>query len=359
MRKVRLPSAVWNNGSVKQPVVRYGLSLLGVVAVSLLIGLTGATAVPNVTMLYLLPTLFAATRWGSGPAIVAAGMAFVVHNYFFVEPVGTFTVARQDEVLALFLLLITAIVTGQLAVSAQQGAARAREAEVFRRSDELKTALLHSVSHDLRTPLAAIKAGVSNLRQTDVTLSEADRADLLADMEEETDRLTRLITNLLDLSRIESGTAVSTPDWNSLGEIVGAVVARLRPVLDGHPICLDLPESLPCVPFDSVQIAQVLTNLIENAARHTPPGTPIEISARVSGGQVRIRVADRGQGIRPEDRERIFEPFTRVGTGRRAGSGLGLAIARGLVRAHDGQIWVEEPPDGGARFVFTLPLRKQ
>lgn len=350
---------MWNNGSVKRQILRSGISVMGVAAVSLLIGLTGAAAIPNITMLYLLPTLVAATRWGSGPAVVAAGAAFIVHNYFFVEPVGTFAVARQDEILALLLLLVTAIVTGQLAVSAQQGTARAREAEILRRSDELKTALLHAVSHDLRTPLAAIKAGVSNLRQPDVTLGESDRADLLADIEDETDRLTRLIANLLDLSRIESGTVAYTPDWNSLGEIAGAVVARLRPVLDGHPVRLDVPESLPYVPFDSVQIAQVLTNLIENAARHTPLGTPIEVTARVSGDHLRIMVADQGRGIRPEDQQRIFEPFTRVGTGRRDGSGLGLAIARGLVQAHRGQIWVEEPPAGGARFVFTLPLGKR
>jgi two-component system sensor histidine kinase KdpD len=267
-------------------------------------------------------------------------------------------VARADEALGLVLLLFTALVTAQLADAARRGAETARQAAIARRSDELKTALLRAVTHNLRTPLASIKASVSGLRQPSAAYTPEDRAELLAEIEEEADRLDRLVTNLLDASRLEAGGLSMRPRPQDLRELVWAVVDRLESKLDGHRIELDIPDELPPVACDYAQIDQVVTNLLENAVNHTPPGTLVLTRACREGSDVRVEVLDAGPGIPAADRERVFRPFER-GRTRAPGSGLGLTIARGFVEAHGGRLWLEEAAAGrpkGARFVFTLPL---
>jgi len=282
-------------------------------------------------------------------------VSVVGHDYLFVQPIGTLSIERADEAVGLVLLLFVAIVTAQLADVARRAVEQEQEAIFARRSDEMKTALLRAVSHDLRTPLASIKASVSGLRQADAAYTDEDRAELLAAIEEESDRLDRLVANLLDASRLDAGAVTLHKDAQDLGELVREVVARLAPMLSEHPIKLDVPDDLPLVPCDYAQIDHVLTNLLENAARHTPPGTPIEVSLRAEHDAVRLDVADRGPGVPDADRERVFLPFER-GPTRVGGSGLGLAIARGLVEAHGGHIWVDENEGGGARFTIMLQL---
>jgi two-component system sensor histidine kinase KdpD len=248
-----------------------------------------------------------------------------------------------------------ALVTAQLADGARRGAETAREAAIARRSDELKTALLRAVTHNLRTPLASIKASVSGLRQPDAAFAEEDRAELLAEIEEEADRLDRLVTNLLDASRLEAGGVTVSRHPQDLAELVGAAVDRLQLRLPGREVRLDIPEELPPVACDYAQIDQVVTNLLENALLHTPAATPVLARAVRENGAVRVEVVDRGPGISAPDRERLFLPFER-GRTRAPGTGLGLTIARGFVEAHGGKLWLEEGSDTGARFVFTLPV---
>jgi two-component system sensor histidine kinase KdpD len=219
----------------------------------------------------------------------------------------------------------------------------------------MKTALLRAVSHDLRTPLASIKASVSGLRQADAEYTDEDRAELLAAIEEESDRLDRLVANLLDASRLEAGAMRLHRDPQDLRELVRAVVARLQPMLGERPLNLSLPEDLPLVRCDYAQIDHVLTNLLENAARHTPLGGAVTVTLSCQTDAVRVQVADRGPGVPAADRVRVFLPFER-GPTRVGGSGLGLAIARGLVEANGGRLWVEDAVGGGAQFTFTLPL---
>lgn len=338
--------------------VRYLLALVGV-AVTL--GVVGAidAAVPGLQtliLLYIVPITVAATRWGFGPAITAALASALGHDMLFVEPYGQLTIARADEGIGLVLLLFTALATSQLAVMARRGADRAREAEVARRSDVAKSALLRAVSHDLRTPLASIKASVSGLRQSEAHYSDEDRAELLAAIEEEADRLTRLVSDLLDASRIEAGALAPDRRPHDLGELIEGIVRRLRPMLGGRPVAVTVPDSLPAVPFDYAQVDRAVTNLIENVAVHTPPGTGLEIRVCPAGDEVRIEVTDHGPGMPPAERERLFRPFERGNSAAR-GSGLGLAIARGFAEAHGGRLWIETSPGGGARFVFALPLR--
>jgi two-component system sensor histidine kinase KdpD len=336
----------------------YLKALLAVAITLATVGLLHATGfqLPTAILLYLVPVILAASRWGRGPAVSAVIAAVLGHDLLFVEPVGTITIARLEEAVGLALLLFTALVTAQLADTARRGAEAAREAAVARRSDELKTALLRAVSHDLRTPLGTIKASVSSLRQADATYTPEDRAELLAAIEEEADRLDRLVSNLLDASRLEAGALKPHKRPNDLSELIMTVVPRLQTTLAGRQVRVEIPDDLPLVAYDYAQIDQVVTNLLENAATHTPPGAGVVVRAAVDHDSVRAEVVDQGPGIPPRDRERVFEPFER-GETRTRGSGLGLTIARGFVEAHGGRLWVEDAPGGGARFVFTLPVR--
>jgi len=256
-------------------------------------------------------------------------------------------------------LVQTALAQAAAAVERAMLRRAAGEAEVLRRSDELKTALLHSVSHDLRTPLAAIKAATAALG--DEALSGEERRAFAELIEREVDRLNRLLGNFLDLSRIEAGAVRPRREIYSLGPLVDDVVSRLAPRAPDHPVHVEIPDDLPPVPLDYVQVDQVLTNLIENALQHTPPGTEVGVTAERADGVVRVTVADRGPGVPPGTVERIFDKFYRMaeGDGRAgAGSGLGLAVARGLVEAHGGRAWAEPRPGGGLAVRFTLPLEE-
>ena len=235
--------------------------------------------------------------------------------------------------------------------------------ELLKRTDALRAALLSSVSHDLRTPLSSIKAAASSLLQEDVQWDEEARRSFALAIEHEADRLNRLVGNLLDMSRIEGGALKPEKEWYPVDELIHDVLDHMQPVLQERTVQTHLPDDLPPVELDYLQMDQVLTNLIENAVRYTPPESPIEVSAQIDGEQMVISVADRGPGIPQADKERVFDKFYRVlGTQRNAatipGSGLGLAVSKGLVEAHGGHIWVEDRPGGGSIFRFTLPVRK-
>lgn len=507
--------------------IAYAASLMSVGLVTIVIGLVlGHIRVANISMLYLIAVLAVAVACGSGPAVVAGVAAFLAFDFFFVEPVHTFTVSDPEEWVALLLFLLTAIVTGQLAasqrrrareaekrereavvlyvvvrlisepdlgraldavaarlrqelhlagvaiditegncdhvasaavgdpealrlvpatatlpvhqlqagptpaalrhgtagrwirivpprpprvlrliapdrlylvpvstqgqrvgrivlvrapdgprftaaddrllsaVAAQLGLAlervrlrrEATEAEVLRRTDELKSALLSAVSHDLRTPLATISAAAESLLE-DVAWSPEDRTAFARDIASQAQRLGRLVDNLLDLSRIDGGRLRPRKTWHDLGGLVEEVLDRLKPVTARHRVTVEIPDDLPPLLLDYVEIAQVLSNVIENASKYTSPGTEIAIRATRAAGEVRVEVADCGPGLPPEALERVFERFYRLDgqNVRSGGTGLGLAVAKGLVEAHGGRIWAENRPVGGARFVFTLP----
>jgi two-component system sensor histidine kinase KdpD len=232
------------------------------------------------------------------------------------------------------------------------------EAEILQRTDDLKTALLNAVSHDLKTPLASIIASAGSLLQEDVPWSEDERRDFARGIEEDAEYLNRLVSNLLDLSRIEAGALRPDKDWHDIAGLIDDVLGRLRPVTSAHNVAIDVPDALPPVSLDYLEIGDVLFNLIENAAKYAAEGTEISVSARQVATEVRVEVADRGAGVPPEDLPRLFDPFYRVRKpeARPKGMGLGLAVAKGLVEAHGGRIWAENREGGGARFIFTLPL---
>jgi two-component system sensor histidine kinase KdpD len=222
-------------------------------------------------------------------------------------------------------------------------------------TEQLRNALLSSVSHDLRTPLAVI-TGVTSTLLEQPPEDEEKRKLLLNTAHEEALRLNRLVRNLLDMTRLDAGALGVRKEPQPLEEVVGAALNRLDDRLRDRTVATNIAEDLPLAPFDAVLIEQVFINLLENAAKYTPSGTPIDVGAAVGHHELEIEVADRGRGVAPEDAERIFEKFYRGHDREGGGVGLGLTICRGIVRAHGGRIWVQDREGGGASFRFTLPL---
>jgi two-component system sensor histidine kinase KdpD len=233
---------------------------------------------------------------------------------------------------------------------------QAARASALAEANELRSALLQAVSHDLRTPLAGIKASASSLRQADVAWSDVDRDEFLRTIEDETDRLTALVGNLLDMSRIQAGAVTPAPRAVGLEEVVPGALAGLG--VRGHEVDVDVPESLPPVAADPALLERVVANLVANALAHAPAGSPVRIEAGEVGGTVLIRVIDRGPGIPVSERDRIFQPFQRLGDSpsQGAGVGLGLAVARGFTQAMGGQLIIDDTPGGGATMIVELKV---
>jgi two-component system sensor histidine kinase KdpD len=226
------------------------------------------------------------------------------------------------------------------------------ETKVLRRSDVLKTALLRSVSHDLRSPLTAIRAAAGGIDSP--TVDAAQRRELKDVIETEADRLTRLVDDLLDLSRLESGTAEAHPEPSSVEEVVDAVAAA--PSLRNAKLDIQLDDDLPAVQADPVQLERALSNLVENAVRYSHNGEAVAVRASVAGARLQLRVTDHGPGIAPGELKRIFEPFYRSPEATGRGSGLGLAIAKGFVEGNGGRLWARSLPGQGSTFTIDLPL---
>ena len=245
---------------------------------------------------------------------------------------------------------------GALALERARLAQAESRARVLEESDHLKSILLSSVSHELRTPLSTIKAAASSLRSDDVHWDSAARPELIAAIDDEADHLNMLVGNLLDMSRIESGVLKPKREWNILSEIVGSVLTRMRHSADEHKLEINIPDSLPFIPVDYVQMEQVFTNLISNSLKYAPSNTVIRIRANIENDLVHVQVSNQGPQVPTEHLERIFDKFYRITAADRVtGTGLGLSICKGIIEAHGGRLWAENMPDGLA-FNFTLPL---
>ena len=253
-------------------------------------------------------------------------------------------------------LLQTFASQGALALERARLSQAESRARVLEESDRLKSAILSSVSHELRTPLSTIKAAASSLRSTDVNWDSAARPELIAAIDDEADHLNMLVGNLLDMSRIESGALKPKREWNILPEIVGSVLARMKHLAGEHQLEVDVPESLPLVPVDYVQMEQVFTNLVSNSVKYAPEKTVIRVRAFVEDDSIHVLVSNQGPQVPQEHLERIFDKFFRITAADRVtGTGLGLSICKGIIEAHGGRIWAENVHDGLA-FNFTLPL---
>jgi len=468
--------------SDRSPLLSVALGVLTVVATTaVLVAARPALHETLVPLIYLLPVGLSAGLWGLTAGVVAAFTAFMAFNYFFIEPLFTFSVHRTSDLTVLLVFFAVAIVISQLMGLAQSGlsAARAREreatrlfelstalagvhsegeaaevvarlthqefaaegvevpleggesgpslvgreppgwaaqprppiavadlrtarrswgsiriwrgssplsvaedrllrtfasqgalaieranlaaserrAQVLEESDRLKSALLSSVSHELRTPLATIKASASSLRSGAVGWDSAARQDLLAAIDEEADHLNRLVGNLLDMSRIESGALRPDRKWNSLAEIVQGALNGVRRPVGQHRFDIRLPKDLPPIEVDYFLMEQVFTNLLSNCVKYAPAGSTVHVAAEVvNADDVEVEVWNEGPTVPAEHLARIFDKFYRVTDADRVtGTGLGLSICKGIVEAHGGRIWAQNRPDGFA-FHVRLPV---
>ncbi len=345
----------------------------------------------TVSLTFLLIVLFLATAWGPKPAVAASLLAAASLNYFFLPPVGTFTIADPHNWVAVFAFLITAVLVGQLSARVKQQAAdadaarmeierlyqelqetfeEASQTKALRQSERLKSALLDAVTHDLRTPLTSIKASITTLLneakkslnvEPAVKLEPESRLEMMEVIDEESDRLNRFIGDLIELARIEAGEMQLSRRWSSMDEIISAATLRAKPVTKNHRVEVKIAEELPVVRVDERALSEVFYTLIDNAAKFSPEGSVIRVSAESTDREMRMAIEDEGAGIPLEMRERVFDKFFRairngdVGQPP-AGTGMGLAIAKGIVEAHGGEIWIESGRgQDGTRVVFTLP----
>lgn len=255
-------------------------------------------------------------------------------------------------------LLTTLATQAALAVERTRLIEATVHTRIITESERLKSALLSSVSHDLRTPLAVIKGAASNLLDTSVAWDAATTRSMLETIDAEADRLNRLVRNLLEMSRLEAGALSKSREQVAVGDIIGAALDRLRPFLRSHQVNVTLAPELPDLQADPIQIELVLTNLLENAAKYSPHQAPIDIEAHAQDDMLELSIGDRGPGIPAGTEQRIFEKFYRAGSPghRPGGSGLGLAIARGIIEAHGGQITAQNRQGGGALITLSLPM---
>jgi len=326
---------------------RYGGAVALVVGTTAIGAATRAVlAVPDVEMLYVLAVLVSAVYLGRGPAIASAAVGVLAYDYFFVPPTFTLDVTDGRYLFTFAMMFGIGLLVSSLAD-------RARGAAVRAESEALRGTLLSSVSHDLRTPLAAITGAATTLR--DQAVDEATRRELVETICDESDRMERLVGNLLDMTRLTSGTVQVRREWIPVEELVGSALSRTDALLSRHPVRTELSGAPALVSVDPLLLEQLLVNLLENASRHTPPGT--EILVRASGGErgLELEVADRGPGILPGEEERVFERFHRGGRSTGQGAGLGLAIARAIAEVHGGTLRAAAREGGGASFRLLLP----
>jgi two-component system, OmpR family, sensor histidine kinase KdpD len=367
--------------SAKSPSTGLGI-LAALVVVAIGAGVTSALesiAEPASLGIVFIPgVLLIATVWGLRLGLGTAVLSALVFNFFYLPPLRNLSINTQHDIVALVVFVIVAVAGGTLAELARARAAEsdrrreeadralaeaaalaaerdrmreeALEAEAVRRSDELKTSLLRAVSHDLRTPLTAIIAAGAALDSPSVT--DEERHELSDAVVDEGQRLSRLVENLLDVSRLESGAAEPHREPIDLVDLLAA--ARESIGQYGEQVRLALDDDLPPLRADPTQLERAFANLLENAVVHGE-GRPVLVRSRLVGPRLVVRVVDRGPGIPENLRERIFEPFYRApGAASGAGSGLGLAIARGFIEANGGEVEVESLPGQGSSFVVTF-----
>jgi len=309
----------------------------------------------NVLMLYLLGVLWVATHHSRGAGVLASVLGVAAFDFVFVKPYYTFAVAQREYLVTFAVMLATALVISSLTHRVRVHSEMARQAWQRVETEFLRNTLLSGVSHELRTPLAAISGAASTLLHDRESINRETQSDLLQSICSESDRMDRLINNLLDMTRLEAGGMTVKKDWLHPQEVIASALHHQEAQLAGRTVKLALPE-FPLVQMDGVLIEQVLTTMLDNVIQYTPAGTEIEIIGKCEENQIEIAIADRGPGLPPGTESRVFEKFFRVRPDEsRRGIGLGLAVVRGIVQAHGGNVSAANRSDGGAIFRFTLP----
>jgi len=343
-----------------------------------------------IALTFLLVVLFTAVMYGSRPAIVMSIASMLCFNFFFLPPYHTLTIADPQNWIALCAFLITSLIAGELSARAKRRAEESEkkqkeierlylelqemfkkvtQAEALKQSEQLKSALLDAVTHDLRTPLTSMKAAVTTLLAgnepgSTFALDEEGRREMLEVINTEIDRLNHHLEGLIGIAKLEAGAMQPQRTWSNIEEIVSISLTRAAGITSLNRIQMEFDENLPPVRVDEKAIAEVLYLLLENAAKYSPVGSEISVMVRKTNENfLKVSIEDQGAGIPAELQDKVFDKFFRFAPAdatsrpRPAGLGMGLAIARGIVEAHAGRIWIEDTSGSkGTRVSFTIPL---
>ena len=311
----------------------------------------------NIAMVYLLAVVVVAVRFPQGPAVAASIMCIIAFDVVFVPPRGRFTIDDAQYALTFVIMLAVALVISRLVRNIRREATERAALEIDAETERIRSALLASISHDLRTPLAVMVGASSSLAERGEALEPDERKALAASVFGQAREMSEHVAKILQMTRLETGAIRIERDWASLSEIVATVLARLDERLAQHRVIVELPDDLPLVRVDATLIEQTVANLLENCARHTPPGTVVRVRAQPGPDEVKVTVEDYGGGLSPDELERVFAKFNRGAVeGGGTDIGLGLAICRAIVRLHGGRAWAERVSGGGTAFHFTLPI---
>ncbi len=340
----------------------YPLSIVVVALVA--VGLDVLGVAPGqlaVTAPFLLAVVLIAVVWGRGPAIVAALASVILFNYLIIPPAPSFSVPTSEEGILLISLLAVALVLGTLKDRILRVEREVRELAA---SEKLQKTLLDAISHDLKTPLTAIMGSLNIFLSEGQRLGESDRQELVDVAYDQAKRLDRLVTGILEMTRLEAGAIRLRRDPGQVAEVIQEAMAQLRETLAEQRCRIVIPQGLPSVSMDAVLLSHAFVNILDNAARYSSMDAPVDVEARAADGHVLIDVADRGVGVLADELDRIFEKFYRRKQSDAiqaawTGIGLGLAVAKGVVEAHGGRIWAEQRRGGGIVVRVSLPVAGQ
>jgi two-component system, OmpR family, sensor histidine kinase KdpD len=341
------------------PLWQYGAAIIVVVVCTLIaFPLRRHLADANLVMIYLIGVVAVAAKLHRRVALFTSVLSVAAFDFFCVPHYFSFAVADSEYLITLAVMLAVALLISTMTSRIRQQEASAAEREARVETESMRTSLLSAVSHDLRTPLSSITGAAATLRSHWDRLDPNTRDELLKTVTDESDRLNRLLNNLIQVTRLESG-VVLRKDWFPLEEVIGAALHRLKSQIGNKRVQTDIPADLPLVAMDDVLMEQVFINLFENALKYTPETSPVEILARNRNGVVEVRVLDRGSGFAPGHEHRVFDKFFRGRTDEVRGAGLGLAICRAIIEAHGGSISAQNRRDGGAMIRFQIPIGGQ
>lgn len=309
-----------------------------------------------VSLILLLTVSILAMRMSIGPVLLAAAASAFIWDFFFIPPHFTLTVGHPEDTLMLVMYFAVALLNGVMTHKIREAEKIARHKEDKEATLQLYNTLFNSISHEFRTPVATIAAASENLLTDGHAWSAGDQRRMTEEIHAAAERLNRLVDNLLNMSRLESGHIVLRWKWCDVGELFASAISRLKTDLQSRRVVVSLPENLPLVRLDFSVMEQALFNLLHNAAAYTPDGTTIRIEADYIDSQLVMSISDNGPGFDDDDLEQVFEKFFRAKGSKAGGTGLGLSIVRGFVEAHQGCIQVGNQPDGGgAAFILKIP----
>ena len=313
----------------------------------------------NIAMVYLVPIALMALLFSRGPTVLASILSVTAFDFCFVPPRGAFSIDDLQYLFTFAIMLGIGLMISRLKESVQRQASAKEKLAFEAETERMRSTLLASISHDLRTPLAVMSGASSTLAERGQQMTASERKALAESIFAQTREMSEHVSKLLQMTRLENGTLQVERDWAALSEIIGAVLRRLQERMSRHRLIVEVPDELPLIRVDAALVEQALGNLLENAAKHTPIGTVVRLRAQARNSELIVSVEDFGDGVRDGDHERVFAMFHRgVVEGSAGGMGLGLSICRAIVRLHGGRAWGERLSGGGTAFRFSLPVEK-